>query len=339
MAKKETVYKNIKTLNDIKDSYISPENEYPGSIFDGEGLEDEDDSEEIERGYTQWSVGENGKYIPCFATKKKVPPGIYEMKQSQALGFYIEKQSVVNDELIELPMEETQEIMADMKKFWSREDIYKKYNYTFKRGLLLFGGPGNGKSYLIQTLMRHIIRDMKGIVINLKDYESVDLFLNYAGPIIRVIEKDTPIIVIMEDIDNILEYSNSVLTKVLNMMDGVRQVNKIVYIGTTNYIEKLQARITNRPSRFDRKYKIGPPNAAVREAYIRHKIKQETNIGEEEIKKWVKETEGLSISHLKELILSIIVLDEPFEKAIKVLKEMGDRQSSFSDENKKVGFR
>lgn len=306
------------------------------SLLENEGYDEE---AEIERGYTQWSVGENGKYIPCFATKKKVPPGIYEMRQSQSLGFYIEKQSQINDELIELPMTETKEIMDDMKKFWTRGDVYKKYKYTHKRGILLYGGPGNGKSYLIQVLMRYIIKDMKGIVINLKDYESVELFLNYAGPIIRVIEKDTPIIVIMEDIDNILDYSNSVLTKVLNMLDGLKQINNVVYMATTNYIEKLQGRISNRPSRFDRKYKIGPPSAEVREAYIRHKIKQETNISEEDVKKWIRETEGLSISHLKELLLSIIILDEPFEKTIDVLKKMGERQSSFSDENKKIGFR
>jgi hypothetical protein len=63
-----------------------------------------------EDGYMQWSVGSNGKYIPCFKTTKKVPPGMYELNYSQELGFYIQKQSHFSDDLLELPIEEINEI-------------------------------------------------------------------------------------------------------------------------------------------------------------------------------------------------------------------------------------
>lgn len=290
----------------------------------------------IQEGYIQWSVGNNDKYIPCFKTNPNVPPGIYELKYNQELGFYIQKQDHFSDDLLELPMKEVGEILKDIKNFWNREHIFKTYGYTHKRGILLYGPPGNGKSYLIQMLNRHLINEMKGIVLNLKDHESIELFLDFAGPVIRKIEPDTPIIVIMEDIDSILDYSNSILTKVLNMLDGLKQINKVVYVATTNYPERLQERISNRPSRFDRRYKIGTPTAAVREYYIRQKLKKE-DLNNIDINLWVKETAGLSISHIKELIVSHIILDIPFNNALQSLKSMNKKITTIS-EGKSIGF-
>ena len=290
----------------------------------------------LESSYIQWSVGDNGKYIPCHKTTQKVPSGIYELNMSQELGFHIQRQIHFSDDLMELPMKETQEILADIKKFWNNEVVFKRYGYTHKRGILLHGPPGNGKSYLIQVLARHMINEMKGIVLNLKDHQGIELFLNFGGQVIRTIERDRPIIVLMEDIDNILEYSNSTVTKMLNILDGLKQINKVVYIATTNYPEKLQDRISNRPSRFDRKVRIGTPDAIVREYYIRHKLKPE-DIKKIDVKKWVEATEGLSISHIKELIVSTIILDIPFDEALEIMQEMGNRTSSNND-GKSIGF-
>lgn len=177
---------------------------------------------------------------------------------------------------------------------------------------------------------------MKGIVINLKDHDSVQLFLEFAGPIIRTIEPSTPIIVIMEDIDNILEYSNSVLTKVLNMLDGLKQINKVVYVATTNYPERLQERVSSRPSRFDRRYKISSPNAKVREFYIRNVLSEE-DLNSINVKQWVQETKDLSIAHIKELIISVILLNKPFELALEEMKNMTKRIFQ-SHSSKGIGF-
>ncbi len=289
-----------------------------------------------ENSYMQWSVGENGKYIPCFKTISKVPPGIYELRMSNSIGFYIEKQNNISDDLLNLPIDEIQEILVDIDKFWKRASVYKSYGYTHKRGILLYGPPGNGKSYLIQMLSQYLIEKQKGVVLNLKDYHNVDLYLEYAGPIFRVIEPGTPIIVMLEDIDNIVEYDRSTLTKVLNMLDGIKQIDKVVYIATTNYPEKLQARIANRPSRFDRRYEIKTPSSKVREFYIKNKM-NEKDLKKINLSEWVKKTEGLSISHLKELILSVVIYDTPFKDALALMKNMSKKITG-NGELKSIGF-
>jgi SpoVK/Ycf46/Vps4 family AAA+-type ATPase len=99
------------------------------------------------------------------------------------------------------------------------------------------------------------------------------------------------------------------------LLDGVKQIEDVVYIATTNYPEKLQDRITNRPSRFDRRYKVELPNEDIREAYIRHKLKDEDLKGVD-VKEWVKRTDGMSLSHLKEVVISTIVMGKEFEEVM-----------------------
>ena len=304
------------------------------------GINDESENTINTESYTQWSTYKQGKFVPCFNTVPTVPSGVYEMKADQTLGFHIEKQEHRSDELIELPIPEIQEILRDIDSFWKREDMFKKYGYTFKRGILLYGPPGNGKTMIIQSLCQKLIEDMDGIVFNLRDHNDIELYLEYAGPVLRCIEKDRPIIVILEDVDNIIDGSRSTLTGVLNMLDGIKQINKVVYIGTTNYPELLEERISNRPSRFDRRYKIGLPNGKVRKSYISQKLKKD-DLDKINIKDWVDKTKGFSLAAIKELIISVIILGISLDEAVERLREMKNKIESTNERNqnqKKLGF-
>ena len=53
----------------------------------------------------------------------------------------------------------------------------------------------------------------------------------------------------------------------LNEVDGMESNDGIMLIGSTNYLEKLDAGITKRPSRFDRKYHFDLPALAERTRY------------------------------------------------------------------------
>lgn len=288
--------------------------------------------------FTQWSTHKSGKFVPCLHTVKTVPAGVYEMKADQNIGFHIERQEHRSDDLIELPIPEIKEILRDIDNFWKREDAFKKYGYTFKRGILLYGPPGNGKTMLIQSLCQKLIDEMDGIVFNLRDHNDIELYLEYAGPVFRCIEPDRPVIVILEDVDNIIHGSKATLTGVLNMLDGIKQINKVVYIGTTNYPELLQERISNRPSRFDRRYEIGLPNNKIRKSYISQKLKED-DLKKINIKEWVNKSKGFSLAAIKELIVSVIILGIPLEEAVERLKEMKNKLSPVNENNqKKLGF-
>ena len=244
----------------------------------------------------------------------------------------LRRQRINTDELYELPTKEIAVILSDLKSFWKKKDVYKKYKLIHKRGILLYGDPGCGKSGILQLCMKHIINDLSGLVINLKDDESVRGYMDLI-PKLRQIEPERPLVVIIEDIDAIAGDSNYVTSQLLNLLDGVKQIENVVYIATTNYPEKLAERITNRPSRFDRRYYVSPPTKEVRMSYLKNKIGDDSDI---DFDKWVKDTEGMSMSHLKELFISVFLLDNKYEDAIDHLREL--KKSPRIKKQKTLGF-
>ena len=197
----------------------------------------------------------------------------------------------------------------------------------------MYGEPGCGKSGIIQLISQQLI-EKDGIVINIKDEEDVATFTSFIGTF-RKVEPKRPLIVLLEDIDSLAGEGRSQTARLLNILDGVKQIEGVVYIATTNYPEKLQERITNRPSRFDRRYKVELPNEDIRRAYIEHKLSEEDLKGID-IEEWIKKTEGMSLSHLKEVVISVIVMGRTFEETIENLE--GLKKTPTIKGSGKMGF-
>ena len=151
----------------------------------------------------------------------------------------------------------------------------------------------------------------------------------------RKIEPNRPLVVLLEDIDSLAVDDRYSTSKLLNILDGVKQIDGVVYIATTNYPEKLQERLTNRPSRFDRRYKIELPNEDIRRAYITNKLTDD-DLSKIDIEDWIKMTEGMSLSHLKEVIISVIVMGKSFEETIDSLDNL--KKAPRVKEQTRVGF-
>jgi predicted AAA+ superfamily ATPase len=261
-----------------------------------------------------WSNLKNDEYAPAYVTVPKVPARVYEIGWNSSLQTYtLKKQPFKTDELYHLPSYEITDILKDIDNFWNRVDVYKKYNFIHKRGILMYGEPGCGKSGIIQLISQQLI-EKDGIVINIKDEEDVDRFTSFISTF-RKVEPKRPLIVLLEDIDSLAGEGRSQTARLLNILDGVKQIEGVVYIATTNYPEKLQERITNRPSRFDRRYKVELPSEDIRRAYINHKLNDE-DLKNINIDEWVNKTNGMSLSHLKEVVISVIVMGRTFEETM-----------------------
>jgi len=239
------------------------------------------------------------------------------------------------DELYELPSAEIKSILEDIEFFWERQDIYRDYNFVHKRGILLYGEPGCGKSGIIQLCVKHIIEKKNGIVLNIKDEDGVGYFSEFI-PTFRKIEPSRPIIVILEDIDSLAGEDVYSTTKLLNILDGIKQIENVVYIATTNYPEKLQERITNRPSRFDRRYQVEMPSIEIRKAYLESKLTS-TDLEKIDLDQWLEITDGMSLAHLKELVISAIVMGRSFKEAVSHLTDL--KNAPKIKKGSKLGFK
>ena len=280
--------------------------------------DDDDDREDFDYDptYVQWTTSDGILFLPAARTIKTLPPGVYEIDSNSNTGLFFERIPVKTEGLIRFPDTNSYKVLEEIQKFWDRESIFKDYGLTYKRGMILYGPPGSGKSCTVQLVMHDVV-ERGGIVLEFGDpYLFVD-----GLRALRKIQPDTPVVVIMEDLDSLLESHNE--SEILNILDGVQDVYKVVFLATTNYPNKLGHRIMNRPSRFDKRFRIGFPSGKARRIYFEHLIGaakvEELGI---DLNKWVKDTDRLSIAHLKELFVAVVILDDDYRSAIKTLKAM-----------------
>ena len=254
----------------------------------------DDDLESIDtHAHTQWSVLQNDQFAPSYVSISRVPSGLYEMKWNSSLQTWvIAKQALNIDELYELPSPEIESILSDIKIFWRKRDTYKEYNFVHKRGILLYGDPGCGKSGIIQLCVKNLIEEENGIVINIKEDEDFKAFVEFV-PTIRTIEPERPLIVILEDIDSLAGEDRYSTTKLLNILDGVKQIENVVYIATKNI----------------------------------------------NIEEWLNSSEDMSLSHLKELVISVIVMGKDFKESLATLNALSDKPRIKGGKKKsEIGF-
>lgn len=286
----------------------------------------------------QWS-SMDGRIIPVSNVYPTLAPGYYTLGYSQSLGMYFEVATIETNKLYRLPNIATDIVLDDISKFWTLEETYKKYNRVFRRNYLMYSAPGVGKTCTISLMCKELIEKYNGVVFYLNNSNDVEVFPD-AMRRIKKIEPDRKIIAVIEDIDSFLGRSE-LNTMLLNILDGNIKISGLVTIATTNHIEMMEDRYTNRPSRFDRVVEFPLPNADSRRIFIEKTVLPE-DLCKINIDEWVQKTEGFTIDHINELILLFFVFghseEESFETLYKMTKTKGMLKNTTSVNKTSIGF-
>lgn len=282
--------------------------------------------------YSQWMVAPNGKFFPASQTVPRLAAGCYMPGHCES-GVFLERMAHSCDTIVDLPEMATAEVLAEIQRYWASREMYEAHGLLYKRGVLLWGPPGSGKTMTVNMLAREIIR-RDGLVLFCKNPG----LLLVALKALRQVEPARDIIVVLEDIDELVaQFSEH---DVLALLDGESNISNVVYVATTNYPDRLGARIVNRPSRFDRRIYVGMPSATDRAAYLCRATSNGKAFDKTALDRWVRDTDGMSIAHLRELVAAVLCLGQDYADVLKRLKSMARKPETNEDgyARKAAGF-
>lgn len=197
-----------------------------------------------------------------------------------------------------------EQLKGDIRQWLDAREVYKRYRIPWKRGILLMGEPGNGKTHAVKAIANEF--DLRILYVrNFSDGSDYD-----EGNIKAVFEKareSAPCLLVLEDLDTLVTPENR--SYFLNEMDGFASNEGILTIGTANNPEKLDPALAERPSRFDRRYTFTKPAITERERYLREYTEQlepALRLGDDAAEV-AEATDGFSFAYLKELVLSAMM--------------------------------
>jgi transitional endoplasmic reticulum ATPase len=300
------------------------------------------------------------RYLPEIELDKPIPESILGKMSVTAADFKdalkeIEP-SALREVLVEVPLVTWDEIggLGNIKQQLIETIEWPlKFPNAFKRigikppsGVLLFGPPGTGKTLLAKA----IAHESKANFISIKGPEILSKWVGESEKAVREIFKKakqaTPSIVFLDELDSIaprrgISSDSHVIERVVNQMltsiDGLESLDGVVIVGATNRPDMIDPGLL-RTGRFDRLVQIPAPDERERlEIFKIHTAHMPLkNVSLTEL---AKRTEGYSgadiegvcreagILALREDINANIVLNEHFEKALKMIKASLDEST------------
>src|ERR1017187_5056807 len=159
-------------------------------------------------------------------------------------------------------------LVEDFESFFERQAWFRENKLPFRRGYLLHGPPGCGKTSAIRAMMTS--RGLTAYAMRLFDSQVDDSDLDR---LFELAVKNRPSMVLLEDLDRAFPKTGETksrisLQQLLNNLDGVGTGEGIVVVATANEPTILDPAILRRPGRFDRVVHFPNPSAALRQQYL-----------------------------------------------------------------------
>ncbi len=159
-----------------------------------------------------------------------------------------------------------------------RPELYQEYGIRPSKGVLLFGPPGCGKTYLAK-----VVASASGA--HFLEVRGPELLQKYVGEsetrlrdLFGRARENAPCVIFFDEIDAIAgargtgdESATKILTQFLTEMDGVEELKGVVVMAATNRPDAIDAALM-RPGRLDRVLYVPPPDAPARRQLFQHEL-------------------------------------------------------------------
>lgn len=201
------------------------------------------------------------------------------------------------------------------------QDLYKSYGKKIGGGILLYGPPGCGKTFIAKATAGQI--QSKFFTVGLNDI--LDMWIGNSEKnlhsIFEIARQNKPCVLFFDEIDALgasrsdMKQSSSrhLINQFLLELDGINSNNEgILIIGATNTPWNLDAAF-RRPGRFDRIIFIPPPDEKAKEIILKIKLDQKPidNIDYQSLSKKLEHYSGADIEALIDIAIEA-KLEESF---------------------------
>lgn len=215
-------------------------------------------------------------------------------------------QQVTREQII-LPEAVLQVMERNTIGFFKHGPKLAKSGRSMRRGLLLYGKPGTGKTFTARWLAQSI----PGLTVILMSGEQLWL-IRECCQIARML---APSLVIMEDVDLIASARDEArhpmfqvtLHQLLNEMDGIDAPAPILFLLTTNRPDAIEPAIASRPGRVDQAIEYPLPDSDCRRRLILL-YGEGLDLALTDIEAIVSRTEGASPAFIQEMLRKAALL-------------------------------
>jgi SpoVK/Ycf46/Vps4 family AAA+-type ATPase len=159
-------------------------------------------------------------------------------------------------------------------------ELTRLYGRSLRGGLLLYGPPGCGKTFISRALAGEM--DAQFLAVSLADV--LDMYVGQSERNVRGIfeaaRSRAPCVVFLDEVDALGQKrshlrnsaARGTVNQLLSEMDGLTSNEGVFVIGATNHPWDVDVAL-RRPGRFDRMLLVLPPDAPAREAVLRHHLR------------------------------------------------------------------
>jgi ATP-dependent 26S proteasome regulatory subunit len=209
-----------------------------------------------------------------------------------------ERPTMSRDELI-LPAATFEDLRRQVVGVARNSARLRAAGQHLKRGMLLHGPPGVGKTHSV----RYLISELVGATVIELTGETLH-GIREACSVARTLQ---PAMIVVEDVDLIAEERSHyggetpLLFTLLNEMDGLEEDADVVFLLTTNRADLLEPALASRPGRVDQAVHIELPDRESRRRLV-ELYRGSLDIDLTRLDTVLDRTDGVTASFLKELL-------------------------------------